>query len=194
MTAPTLQPTAYRPQPDSLAAMVIGFFTNNPGEHLTVDDIADKFTRTRGNIHTLLLGAREAGLIARGRNADGEYIYMPCQTARAGAPKTAGPALLEARPLVAKAAAAPRRKASAALPDLATVKIDKHVPLPVARGQQTDWGALLARMEPADSCQLPLAARNTLPRAINQLHKAGAAKYTLRTDPDSQTLRVWRIA
>ena len=49
MTTPT-----YTPRAGSLASQVIGFFRHNPDEELLLDDITDKFTATRGNVHTLL--------------------------------------------------------------------------------------------------------------------------------------------
>ena len=65
----------YRPHSDGLASQVIGFFTNNPDEELTLDDIADKFGAVRGNLHTLLRKALDAGLLTRGFNDDSELVY-----------------------------------------------------------------------------------------------------------------------
>ena len=42
----------YTPRPDSLPSIVIGYFTNNPGEELTLEDITAKFETPRNNIHT----------------------------------------------------------------------------------------------------------------------------------------------
>lgn len=66
---------AYYPRPGSLAAQVVYFFRTNAGEELTLDDIVAKFDAGRLNIHTQLRPAVEVGLLARNRNADGEYIY-----------------------------------------------------------------------------------------------------------------------
>lgn len=65
----------YTPKADSLAASVVHFFHGNPDEELTLDDISDKFDAGRNNIHTQLARAVEAGLLERGTNEDGEYIY-----------------------------------------------------------------------------------------------------------------------
>ncbi len=70
MTRPT-----YTPRADSLASQCIAFFRYNPDEELMLDDIQNKFTCTRGNIHTLLKPAVEAGWLFRGQNSDGEWIY-----------------------------------------------------------------------------------------------------------------------
>lgn len=65
----------YEPQSDSLAAHVVGYFRLHPDEHLTLDDIATKFSSGRSNIHTILARALDAELLAREKSADGEWIY-----------------------------------------------------------------------------------------------------------------------
>jgi len=65
----------YEPQPDSLAAHVVGYFRLHPDEHLTLDDIATKFSSGRSNIHTILARALDAELLKREKSADGEWIY-----------------------------------------------------------------------------------------------------------------------
>lgn len=68
--------TQYVPRPDSFPAQVCGFFSNNPDEILTIDDMVDKFSlRHPGNIHTQLALALEAKLLNRIRTDDGDYIY-----------------------------------------------------------------------------------------------------------------------
>jgi hypothetical protein len=67
--------TTYTPPAGSLPEQVIGFFTNNPDEELTLDDIISKFGPARGNIHTTLGPAVMAGVLQRKRNADSEYAY-----------------------------------------------------------------------------------------------------------------------
>lgn len=55
----------YRPNPDSLAARVLGFFTLNPDEELTIEDIAMKFVEPGDsrNIHTQLMAACDHDMI-----------------------------------------------------------------------------------------------------------------------------------
>jgi hypothetical protein len=67
----------YEPQPDSLAAQVVGYFRNNPDEFLTLDDITDKFQlgTGRSNIHTLLARALDSELLKREKDASGDWIY-----------------------------------------------------------------------------------------------------------------------
>ncbi len=66
---------SYEPQPDSLAAHVVGYFRLHPDEHLTLDDIATKFSSGRSNIHTLLARTLDAELLKREKAADGDWIY-----------------------------------------------------------------------------------------------------------------------
>jgi len=67
----------YEPQPDSLPAQVVGYFRNNPDEHLTLDDITDKFQlgTGRSNIHTLLARALDSELLKREKSSEGDWIY-----------------------------------------------------------------------------------------------------------------------
>ncbi|MCF8156412.1 MAG: hypothetical protein K9K35_10440 [Rhodoferax sp.] len=74
-TATPTRTRPYQPQRDGLAEAMIGFFRNNPGEELSLEDIVTKFGSVRGNIHTLLRKAIEAGLLVRARTDEGEYIY-----------------------------------------------------------------------------------------------------------------------
>lgn len=74
--------TAYKPRAGSLASQLCYFFSSNPKEELTVEDITAKFDCVQGNVHTLLGESKAAGLLKRDRTEDGEYVYC------------AGPALL----------------------------------------------------------------------------------------------------
>lgn len=71
------EPTTYTPQAGSLPSQVSAFFTRNPDETLTLDDITSKFDASRGNIHSLLRKAVEVGLLARTINHESEWIYSP---------------------------------------------------------------------------------------------------------------------
>jgi hypothetical protein len=66
----------YQPNEGSLACKVVHFFAASPDEMLSRDDIAEKFEdATPNTVHTRLIEAKEAGVIERTRNDDGEYIY-----------------------------------------------------------------------------------------------------------------------
>ena len=93
-------------------------------------------------------------------------------------------------------AAAPPVRWDQALPaDFSQIHIDKGLPIPAISGRPAvDWAPLLRLLQPGDSCQLPLGARYTLSARITQTHKNGSARYQIRTNPASQTLRVWRVS
>lgn len=55
----------YTPRSDSLPARVIAFFQRNLDEELSLEDITEKFDTTRGNIHTNLGLAVDAGMLVR---------------------------------------------------------------------------------------------------------------------------------
>lgn len=180
----------YTPQKDSLASQVCGFFQNNPDEELTLEDITDKFMASRGNIHTCLRLAYEAGMLTREHNPDGDYIYK------------AGPKLHQIKPLAPDVPApvtkpkwvmAPTR-ADMPLPKLEDVVIQDDVPMPDSAYGRRDWTPLLAKLQPTQSFALPLRAQATLRKQITAAQKANKGEFKVKTYPDSSTLRVWRVA
>lgn len=188
---------AYTPRSDSLAGRMCAFFQRNPDEELSLDDITDKFDAGRNNIHTQLGLSVEAGLLTRDRNADGDYIYKP-------GPNIGKADGVDMDAVHARRGAAPafpfgapqRRRISAPatdLPDPLAVAIEDGVPLPNARIKR-DWTPLLKRLQPNQSAQLPIAARHTLALAITQAKKDRLGQFTLRSDEQAQTVRVWRTA
>lgn len=67
--------TPYTPHAGSLPSQMAAFFARNPDETLTMGDITSKFDASRGNIHSLLRKAVEAGLLVREINDESEWIY-----------------------------------------------------------------------------------------------------------------------
>ena len=177
--------TPYMPRLGSLPARCINFFRTNPDEELSLDDISDKFGASRANIHTLLSLARDAGLLDRYRNPDGEYIYT--------AGKKIGASDGVDIDAVHDAKASVRQRAAASeLPDPDKVEIDEHIPLPGSI--KRDWIPLLRRLGVGHSAALPYAARYTLSRDITLAKKEGLGQYTLRADAAKESVRVWRIS
>lgn len=171
----------YVPRVDSVAARCIAFFQANPDEELTLEDITDKFDAIRGNIHTLLAPARDAGLLGRYQNDEGEYIYK------------AGPKIGRAADL---AHIVQRRRSpvpTVDLPDPLDVAIEDDVPIPASRTKR-DWMPLLKRLKVKQSASLPLAAQHMLSVAITQAHKDQLGTFTTRRNTENQTIRVWRTA
>lgn len=189
-----MSPT-YTPRADSLPARVIAFFQRNPDEELSLEDITDKFDTTRGNIHTNLGLAVDAGLLVRDRNVDGDYIYK----AGPKLPKASGvdmDAVHTHRPPPAGPQGPwPTRKGvrePVTLPDPLTVPIRDGVPPPSAN-KKADWMLLLKRLvKPGQSAELPIAARYTLGQAITAAHKQQLGTFTTRIDKTAQTVSVWR--
>lgn len=175
----------YTPGADSLPGRMIAFFKANPGELLTLDDIAAKFDCTRGNIHTLLSKARDQGLLLRDQDADGDYLY------KAGAQLVAAP-----HAATVKTQRRPKRSFDV---DLTKLELAKDVPLPVVRNAQRDWNQLLDRMEVGHSAELPEVCRSSLMKHIKALEDK-PPKYPTprvfeaRTNREAGTLRLWRTA
>ena len=177
----------YTPRAGSLPSEVIYFFRNNPEEELTLDDITDKFGCTRGNVHTNLGMACDAGMLVRDRNVDGEYIY------KAG-PKL--PAAAPASPVFTPAPAKTKtpRATPAALPSIDSIDIDDGIPLPAIRRPKIDWKPLLTKLKTGQSFKVPMQAKHTLSIAMTELRKANQGSYTIRVFKDTEELRVWRTA
>lgn len=185
---------SYTPRGDSLAHRVVNHLQRHPDLHgLTLSDMTDLFDVTRGSIHTQLAACIEHKLLKREQNDDAEYVYQRGKEF----PYLDWPADQRAT----KAAAAQPGKAPASRRppqpplaiDPATVPVEDGVPLPGGRDNRMDYTALFNRMGVNQSASLPLRARGTLQKQISEVHKAGAARFTVRA-MDSDTLRVWRVA
>lgn len=187
--------TTYPPRADSMPARVIAFFQRNPDEELSLEDITEKFDATRGNIHTNLGLAVDAGMLVRDRNADGDYIYK----AGKKLPKATGvdmDAVHHRPPPAGQQGPWPTRKPASKpvdLPDPLDVAIEDDVPIPATRTKKRDWLPLLKRLKVNQSASLPLAAQHMLGVAITQAHKEKLGTFTTRRDQQAQTIRVWRM-
>ena len=183
----------YTPRADSLPSQVIGYFTNNPKSALLLEEITDLFDCVRGNIHTILRPAVEAGMLARKQNDDGDYVYyLPPNFVKSKFSKTArksDDSDLEAR------FRKPSDIDSVRFPDPVNVVIEDDVPLPAGRGAfKQDWTPLLKKLQPKQSFKLPMAAQYILAANVTACHKAGPARFITRRFKDKQELRVWRIS
>ncbi|MGE4241751.1 hypothetical protein [Ramlibacter sp.] len=61
--------------PGWIAEQTVAFFSANPDEILTAEDIAAKFGGARSAAHTCLAQAVEAGQVKRERDKEGVYVY-----------------------------------------------------------------------------------------------------------------------
>jgi len=184
MTTPT-----YTPRAGSLASQVIGFFRHNPDEELLLDDITDKFDATRGNIHTLLADAVKADLLARYRNADGDYVYKPGTACGVYAVPDVTIAAT-----VAKAKAADAQMAAI---DFDALQVDDGVAYQPAAGVKgfSKWDPLFARLTKAgQSVELPQALHGRLSAESNKRNKkAGDTKTWAISRTSADTCRLWRL-
>jgi DNA-binding MarR family transcriptional regulator len=176
--------TNYIPRADSLPCSVVNFFRNNSDEQLTIDDIAEKFDTGRGNVHTNLRLAVEAGLLNRSKNEDGEYVY------------TAGKSLAAATVMQSPPADKPGKPASAArtheLLDLSEVVIEPSIPVPCRAGEKShQLNALLTRLRVGESCALPLHTRPVLAKLVSRRHGTTPQRFVVRTIAVDQ-IRLWR--
>ena len=183
----------YTPRRDSLASQLVGFFTQNPDETLTLDDITDKFDYTRGNIHTLVADAKTAGLLKLDRDEDGEYVYS------AGA-RLAAYTAAEDQPSAPLPKPAPKPAPSSGQPrlhlDLDSLTVEEGIPyLPTARVGESKWQPLFDKLtRPNQSVAVPGHVKAAIGAAILKRAKE-KKKGTFRvakTGPGQA--RVWRVA
>ncbi len=180
----------YYPRPGSLAAQVVYFFRANAGEELTLDDITAKFDASRGNIHTQLRPAVEVGLLARDRNADGEYVYQAgarIDVISANGDTPAQPAPKARKPV---GFASPRHQV-----DLSALVVEKGVPLPEQRAKlRSKWEPLFDMLATVgDSIAIPPAIVVTLRSEAIKRAKAGRGHYKVLLT-DGGGARIWRVA
>lgn len=81
------------------------------------------------------------------------------------------------------------------MPDLDSIQIEDGIPLPSRSGvAKTNWQALLVKLKPGQSAQLPMNTRHTLSNAVTEAKKAGTGIFSIRCFKESDTLRIWRIS
>lgn len=178
---------------DSLAARVIGFFQNNPDEELDLEAITEKFDATRGNIHTLLAPATQAGALVRDRNKDGDYIYKAGKNLPA-APN--GQTVADPFTKPAKKAHSGHQAPRKVL-DIDKLKVEEGIPytLDSAHKGASKWQPLFDKLtKPGQSIAIPGDMRGAVGAAagkVNKTKKHGSFRVAM-TGPD--TARIWRIA
>jgi len=174
----------YTPQAGSLAAQVIGFFANNRDEHLTLDDISDKFDAVRGNIHTILRTAIEAGLLIRSRNDDGDYIYKRgANAAPPPAPKADS-----------KSTGASRARSLRKNLDLDALKVEDGVPYMQEARTGSKWDAMFDKLsKPGLSVEIPADCKSAVAAAALNRNKRKKGQFKVALTSSTKA-RVWRVA
>lgn len=181
-TTPT--PT-YKPQPGSLAAKLVWFFDKNPGEFLTLEDIAEKFDAMRSSIHTALRQSVDTGLLTRSQNQDGEWIYYcPSPTE----PNDKDTAALDPNKK-------PRKISLEKRINIDQLVVEEGIPFaqPPKKGLRK-WTPLFERLKtPGQSLQIPADIKDTVAVAARNHNKLGQGTYRVAFT-SLTTARVWRIA
>ena len=188
----------YNPQPGSLPSNVIGFFTNNPGEYLTLEDITDKFGGTHANIHTCLRQACVAGLLTRAQNKDGEYTYQ-------SGPELGKPMegvdidrahkthAQKANTTEQAVATAPRKHKQI---DIASLIVEVGVPIATGQARKggCKWAPLFDKLKnKGDSIALPAEFGPAIAAAArkNKSYKPGTWRIARVS---TEQVRIWRLA
>lgn len=183
MSTPT-----YTPRAGSLASQVISFFRNNPDEELLLDDITDKFACTRGNVHTLLSDAVKAELLARSRNADGDYLYKPGRACGTYAAPAAAIAATSAKTLAANR--------QFQYIDVNALQVDEgliYTPRGGSKGA-SKWDKVFAKLTKAgQSVEMPRAFRDRLYTHCSKLNKITGRKTWAVSTTSPSTCRLWRL-
>lgn len=198
-------PAPYAPRPDSLAAQVIGHLTLHPGAELTLDLIVDIFQTGRGNIHTQLAKALEAGLLKRSKNDDEEYVYTlgKAKHQGAGANLVCRPSEnLISKALIADVTARAVAKAFNPAPpppgfaDL-NMTLEDNFPLP-SRRKQPEWMALaetrINEMNVQQSFPFPIGKTASLQKILSEARKTTPKKFYLHRDKAKGIARCYRTA
>ncbi len=72
-----MRPAVYTPRKGSVALRAIAFFKANPGEELTSNDVAVKFSVSHHSVHPSLKPAVDAGLLAKVRRGKEVAYRLP---------------------------------------------------------------------------------------------------------------------
>ncbi len=183
--------TGYKPRADSLVTRVIGWLKLNVSvQCMSLDDISEHCDAVRGNIHTLLRPAMEAGLLSRTRDDDGDYFYgrgpQFYASKQPSMAEFAKPVPTASRPFGNMEPVAPI--------DLAEVPIDDNVPMTYGRGPKQSYEVLLRRLvRPGQSAALPARLRSPVTKAIADWHKQqSAGRFCVRKE-STANIRVFRV-
>ena len=199
----------YRPNPESLAARVLGFFALNPDEELTLDDIAAKFVDPGDsrNVHSQLMAAcdhdmlvydpqddlyRKGPVSPHDATADDKQSVLLAQAVATGqvAEKPSTTRTQRHVPNPFSKLTAEKKPMTMKPPslDLAKIKIEPGVPMPEPGHE---WRAFLAKFQIGDSAALPARFLMKVRAAMKAERTAGRGSYVSRAI-DADTIRVWR--
>lgn len=185
---------SYTPREGSLPWKVIEFLTTNPEEELSPNEISAKFDVPAKQIHTQLALAVQHGTLKRAESED-ELVYCLGTGSPVIKPNRATNPSLHGTGGVWNGNAPTARASRRQLPaiDLAAVQMEAGIPIPAGRHVvQHDWPALFQRMQPGQSCVIPIAFRYVLGKACTDFKKAELGEMSLRVINEAN-LRLWRV-
>lgn len=195
----------YNPIAGSIAFKVIEYFTTNPDEVLTIDDLEAKFDKPKGQFHSFLGPAVHAGILKRESNDEFELEYSLGTGVASIKPNAGRNPTVKAKPYDA---AAPfgtqlrtpkpsREKVDVPPIDPSTIAIVNDVPLPTVapKGPQSDWPKweeLFKKMGVGESFALNMDQQKRVKSKITRAHKAKLGKWVSRKI-DAEKFGVWRV-
>lgn len=193
----------YRPNPESLASRVLGFFALNPDEELTLQDIVAKFVEPGDsrNIHGQLMIACDNDMLIYDPSGDvyrkgpvglpqvQERAEQPAKPGRPPAPAP-HPTKVVATAKAQETRAMTTKRPKATFLDLSKVTIESGIPVPEP-GQE--WREFLSRFKVGDSAALPSQYLIKLRAAIKAAKAAGHGVFTTKSIAEG-AVRVWRTA
>ncbi len=182
---------AYKPQSGSVAWKVIQFFTTQPDEQLSAEDISVKFDTSARGVHSLLGLAVTAGVLVRKDDlSTGELVYRlgkghaDVAPSAAASPSLRAPESSEVTP--------PKRRSPFWL-DVSTLEVRKGVPLPPPQRATIEWAPAFDRLEVGDSYPLPLEGKSAASKAMQAYQSSTGKKLAIRAESET-TLGIWRTA
>lgn len=170
---------------DSLAWRVVDFLEANPSEELTRHDVSAKFDIDPVAVEDALRTAVSSGHLVRELNTDSVLVFR-LKYSRSGVPKPFAQSLAEVRKATRK---------PAVVIDFASLVIEAGVPIIENKsGNGGAWPALFDRMNPGDSIQFPIDAKDALSHAQYAYRKDHpSVRFTVRKY-GSDHCRIWRTA
>lgn len=197
----------YNPIAGSIAFKVIEYFTTNPDEVLTIDDLEAKFDKPKAQFHSFLGTAVEAGALKRESNDEGELEYSLGTGVASIKPNAGRNPTAKAKPYDAAAPFGTQLKPvnkqtrrDSATPaiqmDFDGIQLIDNAPMPGKRDgtatQKEKWFALLNRMNIGQSFTIDKALQKTVNSYITKIHKINNVRYSVRKLSDTQ-IGVWRV-
>jgi hypothetical protein len=183
----------YAPLVDSVAWKAVEYFTTNPDEQLSTQDLEVKFDKPAKQFHSLLGPAIQAGVLKRREGDDGELLYsLGTGCAAIKANKSRNPSL-RTDALLAGANLGRKKPEPGYMVQLKDIEIRSDVPMPARRPEGQDWADLLSRLKVKDSFVVPMFLRSQANKACTVAKGDGRGTFTIRKISEEQ-IGIWRVS